>query len=102
MNVPSTREKKTDLHDKTIFFSNRSHCSKIMSGGSFVADKLFSDHEEADTKPVVLVQAADVAPGEAVMVRSPSGDIDILALFLGHDLVIFVFSSTVELGKVVK
>ena len=47
--------------------------------------ELFSDHEEADTKLVALVQAADVAPGEAVMVRSPSGDIDILALFLGHD-----------------
>ena len=44
-----------------------------------------SDHEEAETKLVALVQAADVAPGEAVMVRSPSGDIDILALFLGHD-----------------
>ena len=80
--MPSTREKKTDLHDKTIFFSNRSHCRKITSGGSFVADELFRDHKEADTKLVALVQAADVAPGEAVMVRLPSGDRDILALFL--------------------
>ena len=50
-----------------------------------MTDELFSDHEEADTKLVALVQAADVASGEAVMVRSPSGDIDILALFLAHD-----------------
>ena len=57
--MPSTREKKTDLHDKTIIFSN---------------NELFSDHEEADTKLVALVQAADVAPGEAVMVRSSSED----------------------------
>jgi hypothetical protein len=68
-----------------VFFSNVSHCRKITSGGSFVTDELFSDHEEADTKLVALVQAADVASGEAVMVRSPSGDIDILALFLAHD-----------------
>ena len=65
--MPSTREKKTDLHEKTIFFSNRSHCRKITSGGYFVADELFSDHE-ADTKLVALAHAADVAPGEAVMV----------------------------------
>ena len=32
-----------------------------------------------------LVKAAHVSPGKAVMVRSPSGDIDIMVLFLGHD-----------------
>jgi hypothetical protein len=54
-------EGKEDSHDKTVFFSNVSHCRKITSGGSFVTDELFSDHEEADTKLVALVQAADVA-----------------------------------------
>ena len=43
-----------------------------------------SDHEEADTKLVALVNSADVNAGESFMVRSPSGDIDILVLFLLH------------------
>ena len=33
-----------------------------------------SGHEEVNTMLVALVQAANVNPGEAIMVRSPSGD----------------------------
>ena len=42
-------------------------------------------HKEADTKLVALVKAANLLPDDAVMVRSPSDDIDILELFLSHD-----------------
>ena len=44
-----------------------------------------SDHEEADTKLVALVRSSTPQPGNTVMIRSPSGDIDIVALFLGHE-----------------
>ena len=44
-----------------------------------------SAHEEADTKLIALVHAANLPPGNAVMIRSPSGDIDTLALFVAHD-----------------
>ena len=43
---------------------------------------LSCNHEEADTKLVALVCAANVRQGDLVMVRSPSADIDILTLFL--------------------
>ena len=50
-----------------------------------VLPNLNSDHEEADTKLVALVCAANVPSEESIMVRSPSGDIDILTLFVVHD-----------------
>ena len=34
---------------------------------------------------IALALSADVTPGDAVMVRLPSGDIDILVLFLAHE-----------------
>ena len=43
-----------------------------------------SDHEEANTKLVALVHNADILPCQSVMVLSPSGDVDILVLFLLH------------------
>ena len=48
-----------------------------------VLPNLNSDHEEADTKFVALVCAANVPSEESIMARSPSGDIDILTL-LSH------------------
>ena len=50
-----------------------------------VIETLGSNHEEADTKLIALVKAANVSVGDSVMIRSPSGDIDVLVLFLGHD-----------------
>ena len=62
------------------------------------------DHEEAGTKLIALVKAAHVRSGEAVMVRSPSGDIEILALFLGHDfdeVRVLVDNGTGKSGKII-
>ena len=38
--------------------------------------KKSSDHEEVGTKLLALVEAANIANGKTVMIRSPSGDID--------------------------
>lgn len=85
-------EAKEDMLDKTIYFSNKSHCMQVGSSNFFIADEYFSDHEEADTKLVALVKsAAVVTAGEAVMVKSPSGDIDIIALFYPTILLKFEF-----------
>ena len=78
-------EGREDLGERVIFFSNKSECKKITVNEISLSNELASDHEEADTKLIALVLAADVTPGDAVMVRSPSGDIDILLLFLAHD-----------------
>ena len=43
--------------------------------------ELTDDHEEADTTLFCLAHATNVIPGEAIMIRSPSGHI------------IFLFSS---------
>ena len=42
------------------------------------------DHEEANTKLVALVEPTNIANGKTVMIRSPSGDIDIIVLFILH------------------
>ena len=42
------------------------------------------DHEKADTSLVVLVHAAQISPGQSVMIRNSSGDVGILVLFLMH------------------
>ena len=77
-------EGKGDLSDKTIYFFNQSECKKKARCKVSVSHELCSDHKEADTELVPLVQAAHITPGEAVMVPSPSGD-TILALFVTHD-----------------
>ena len=41
-----------------------------------------SGHEEANTKLVSLVGAADIENGKTVMIRSPSVDIDIITLLI--------------------
>ena len=46
---------------------------------------LNSDHEEAYTKLAALVRAANVSSGKSINVRFPSGDTDILILFVAHD-----------------
>ena len=78
------KEGREDLGERVIYFSNKSECKKITVNETSLSNELASDHEEADTKLIALVLAADVTPGDAVMVRSPSGDIDILILFLAH------------------
>ena len=79
-------EEKQQLRHRIVYFSAEYHCQKICSSESTIAPALQSDHEEADTKLVALVvsyleSVADDDLEQSVMVRSPSGDIDILVLF---------------------
>lgn len=83
-------EGRNDLSSKTIFFSNKSQCTKITRDEVSVIEYLASDHEEADTKLVALAHAANVPPGDTIMIRSHSGDIDILALFVAHGFAVKV------------
>ena len=47
--------------------------------------KKSSDHEEAGTKLVALLEAANIANGKTVMIRSPSRDIDKIVFFTLHE-----------------
>ena len=44
-----------------------------------------SDYKETDTKLVLLAGAANIENGKTLMIRSPSGDIDIIMLFIDHE-----------------
>ena len=44
-----------------------------------------SANEEAGTKLVALVEAANIANSKTVMIRSPSGGIDIIVFFTLHE-----------------
>ena len=81
----SIEEDRANLEDRTVYFSNKKICTMIKEDQVTVLPNLNSDHEEADTKLVALVCAANVPSEESIMVRSPSGDIDILTLFVAHD-----------------
>ena len=69
------KEGKKKVEDKAIYFSNVNHCLKITQHVDFVVTEKSSDHEEANTK-LVLVGAANIENGKTV-IRSPFGDIDI-------------------------
>eukprot|EP00794_Sanderia_malayensis_P014878 gene14878-biopygen12404 len=73
------------LFSRTVIISNKSQCTKVTADHVEVLENWASDHEEADTKLVALVKAVNLSPDDAVMARSPSGDVDILALFLSHE-----------------
>ena len=76
-------EEKTKLKNRTVYYSNKSWCTKITSTNVSRINAFLSDHEEADTKLVALVNSFNIT-GNTVLIRSPSGDIDILVLFLLH------------------
>ena len=65
-----------------IYFCFRD-CTKITEDGEVLRPNLFCDHEEADS--MLVAYAAKVLTG-GVMVRSPSGDIDIIALLVYHSM----------------
>ena len=67
------KEGKKKVGDKVTDFSNVNHCLKISHHIAFVVTEKSSDHEEADTKLVPLVGAANIENGKTV-IRSP-GDI---------------------------
>ena len=75
--------KKKNLHQVTVYFSNKSWYTKITSTSASRISSFVSYHEEADTKLVALVNAFN-SSGNTVLVRSTSGDIDILMPFLLH------------------
>ena len=66
------KEDRHRLKERVVFFSNSEHCSKITSEGCCLVPEKASDHEEADTKLVALVNSADVNTGESFMVMLPS------------------------------
>ena len=72
-----------DLYPR-FFFSNVNHCTLITRNEVHVVPELASDHEEADTKLVALFHNTDLSSGQSTMIRSSSGDIDILVLLLLH------------------
>ena len=74
-------ENKERLESKVVYFSNKEHCVRISQSNSSVVEELYSDHEEADTK---LIAFAHQAESENIVIRSPSGDIDIPVLVLLH------------------
>ena len=82
----SIEEDRANLEDRTVYFSNKRICTMIKEDQVTVLPNLNSDHEEADTKLVALVCAANVPSEESIIVRSPSGNIDILTLFVEHDI----------------
>ena len=80
----SIEEDRANLEDRIVYFSSKKICTMIKEDQVTVLPNLNSDHE-GDTKLVALVCAANVPSEESIMVRSPSGDIDILTLFVAHD-----------------
>ena len=76
-------EEKQNLHQLTVSFSKKSWCTKITSTSTSRISSFVSDHKEADTKLVALVNAFN-SSGNTLLVRSPSGDINILMLVLLH------------------
>ncbi len=75
-------EEREGVCDRTVYFSGISECTKISKDEVTEVADLSCNHEEADTKLVALAAACSAEPGSTIMVRSPSGDIDILALFV--------------------
>ena len=76
-------EDKQQLGNRIVY------CQKICSSETTIAPALRSDHEQADTKLVALVvsyleSVADDDLEQLVMVRSRSGDIGVLVLFVLH------------------
>ena len=95
---------KSSRQGRTIFFSNERDCMMINEDQAILVPSLSCNHEEADTKLVALVCAANVRQGDSIMVRSPSADIDILTLFVSHnfgDITIYIDNGTGKNRKII-
>ena len=69
---------------KEIYFSTHNECKKFTSDAVSIENELNSNQEEADTKVILHSKHAfDRSPEKTVIVRSPSGDIDIIILMIG-------------------
>ena len=84
---------ETTTYLKILFCSR--DCAEIKNGVETNRPDLSCDHEEADT---MLVAYAYQVGGGGITIRSPSGDIDIIALFVYHgmfmDVEIFIDNGT--------
>ena len=58
-------EDKYNLANRVLYFSNKYHC---LTMSRIILEKA-SDHEEADTKLMALVESSDVEHAQSVMVR---------------------------------
>eukprot|EP00112_Aurelia_sp_Birch-Aquarium-sp1_P009015 Seg201.4 transcript_id=Seg201.4/GoldUCD/mRNA.D3Y31 product="hypothetical protein" protein_id=Seg201.4/GoldUCD/D3Y31 len=67
----STEESNSILKDRTVYFSNKREYTMITEAQATVAPE--------------LACAASISKGDSVMIRSPSGDIDIPTLFVTHN-----------------
>ena len=72
------------LQSEEILISTDNRCVKITAEKSETVDELVSNHEEADTKVVLhCMHAHKRQPEQNVIIRSPSGDTDIIVIMLG-------------------
>ena len=71
------------LGHNEIYFSTDNECKKIIHEAVTIENELCSNQEEAETKVILHSKHAfDRSPEKTVIVRSPSGDIDIIALMI--------------------
>ena len=86
------------LHCSELYMSTESNCSKISIFGVTSEDALASNQEEADTKVALHCHhALQCYPEKDVVIRSPSGDIDILVILLSkveHQRRVYLVSGT--------
>ena len=74
----------TLLNSEEIFISTDNDCSKITAESVDTEHKLVSNQEEADTKVVLhSIHALNRDQVRNIIVRSPSGDIDIIVIMIG-------------------
>ena len=83
--MESIIDEREKLGSRKIYFSNFEICTKITSINVRITERFKSNHEEADTKLVGLVKNADIPNAKIAMERSPSGDIDIMCIFLSQN-----------------
>ena len=70
--------------NEVIYFSNAKPCLKVTQHETTGVAEKSSDHEESDTKLVLLVKARNVLHEKTVMIRLSPGDITIIVLFILH------------------
>ena len=70
--------------NEVIYFSNAKPCLKVTQHKTTGVAEKSSDHEESDTKFVLLVKAQNVLHEKTVMIRLSPGDITIIVLFILH------------------
>eukprot|EP00794_Sanderia_malayensis_P002234 gene2234-2545_t len=99
-------EEKYKLGKKVIYFSSKINCHLISKEECKVVEELASNHEEADTKVVFLLDHVLQRYGQhsRVILRSPSDDVDIPIIVYGNqldtDLRIFLDNGTGNSRKV--